>query len=206
MYGIIPFMNYVIACGDEGVQVNEGTRVAVLGAGVRLNDFSQVVPHLKSVFGNQLRIAANEENAWIKQQFDLSTFEQADASMQQQAQVLADQEGLLYSGFIPFADPQPLEHDIKAHMVRPRGIHIANKIVLTLGGGEQTYHLGHYLISADWVSEASDQLVKSFLSQQIEFYRKLAKQEIAIELELGGELGEEKAAANQAKLQAVGLI
>jgi hypothetical protein len=199
-------MSFVITCGDEGVQINDGTRIGVLGAGISIDGFDKVVPLLKKVFKDDLRIAASEENAWVKEALELSTFEQADASMQQQAQVLADKLGLLYTGILPFADPQELENGIRGHMVRPKGIHIANKISLTLGGGEQTYHLGHYVISADWVAKADTALVKSFIGQQIEFYNKLAKRELAIELEMEGVLGAEIAEQNKKKLAEAGII
>lgn len=199
-------MAYVITCGDEGVQVNEGTRIGVLGAGVELPDFAKVVPFLKKVLGDELRIAVSEENAWVKQQLDLSTWEQTSALMQQHVQILADQNGLLYAGVLPFSDPQELEHEIRGHMVRPKGIHIANKISFTLGGGEQKFHLGHYVISADWVAAAPDALVKSFLTQQVEFYKTLAKQELAFEFEMNGELGEAMAEKNKAKLEKLGFI
>lgn len=200
-------MAYVLACGDEGVQINEGTRLAFVGAGIKLDGFSEVIPLLQSQFGADLRIAASEENDWVKEQFQLSTYEQADATMQQHAEVLADKHKLLYSGCIPFADPQELEHDIKAHMVRPHGIHIANKICFTLGGGEQTYNLGCYLISADWVAEAPTALVKQVIEPQIAFYKKLAKRDnLEFVFELGGELGEAAAEKNKAALgKALGL-
>jgi hypothetical protein len=197
-------MSYVITCGDEGVQINEGTRIGVLGVGISLDGFDKIIPFMKKMFGNDIRIAASGENAWVKEKLELSTFEQADASMQQQAQVVADQNGLLYAGMLPFSDPQELEHGIRGHMVRPKGVHIANKISFTLGGGEQTYHLGHYVISADWIAEADDELVKSFLGQQVAFYNKMAGRELKFEFEMAGELGEELAEKNKQKLAKLG--
>lgn len=199
-------MSYVIACGDEGVQINEGTRLGVVGAGFRVDGFSDVVKHLKKLFGKDIAIAANQENDWIKAQLDLATWQQVDASAQQHIQALADKEKLLYSGYLPFSDPKQLEHGIKGHMVRPHGIHIANKICFTLAGGEQTFNLGNYVISADWVSEADPTLVKSFLTTQVEFYTKIAKQELEIVVEEQGELGEKVAAANKAVLQKLGFL
>ncbi len=195
-------MAFVITCGDEGVQINEGTRLAFIGAGVKLDGFSEVVPLLQAQFGADLRIAASEENDWVRSQLSLATYEQADASMQQHAEVLADRHQLLYSGFIPFTDPKALDHDIKAHMVRPHGIHIANKICFTLGGGEQTYNLGCYVISADWVADAPESLVKQVIEPQIAFYKKLAKREdLPFVYEIAGELGEDIALKNQAVIQ-----
>lgn len=195
-------MPFVITCGDEGVQINEGTRLGVLGAGFRLDGFPQVVKLLKQLFGNDLRIAASEENDWIKQSLDLSNWEQVNASAQQHLEAVADKEKLQYVGILPFADPKNLEHGIRGHMVRPHGIHIANKICFTLGGGEQTYNLGNFVISADWVAEAPTALVSSFIGQQIEFYKKLAKNDdLVFQFEEGGVLGEKVAAANKKALQ-----
>lgn len=198
-------MVYVITCGDEGVQINEGTRVAVVGAGFRLEGFSEVVKALKKTFGDDLRIAASEENDWLKEQLKLSNWEQVNASAQQHISAVADQEGLLYSGYLPFTDPKQLKHEVKGHMVRPHAIHIANKICLTVGGGEQKYNLGHYVISADWVANADSKLVKQVLDAQIAFYTKLnGGNALPIELEETGELGEEAVAKNKAVLQKLG--
>lgn len=198
-------MAYVITCGDEGVQLNEGTRLAVIGAGFKVDGFSEIVKVWKKLLGEDLRIAASEENDWIKEQLDVATWEQVNASAQQHLQALADKEKLLYTGILPFADPQELAHGIKGHMVRPHGIHIANKIQFTLGGGEQTYHLGQYLISAEWVSEVDASLAKKIIDLQVAYYKKLAKTEdLAYVFELGGELGEAKATENLAVLEKLG--
>ena len=139
-------MSYVITCGDDGVQINEGVRLGVAGAGVEVEHFSEVVKALKKIFGKELCVVASAENDWIKQSFELNDYHQADATMQQQTEAMADREGLKYAGFLPFADPKPLKYEIKGHMVRPRGVHIANKISFTLAGGEQTYNLGNFVV------------------------------------------------------------
>lgn len=200
-------MAYVITCGDEGVQINVGTRLGVVGAGYKLPGFSEVVKILKKIFEKDLRIAASEENDWLKAQFNLAGWDQVNASAQQHIEALADKEKLLYAGYLPFSDPRQLKHDIKGHMVRPHKIHIANKISFSLGGGEQTYNLGHFQVSADWVAEADEKLAKSFLGAQVEFYEKLVggnKLERVVEVE--GDLGEEVAAKNEAVLKKLGLI
>lgn len=198
-------MTYVIACGDEGIQINEGTRLAIVGAGFKVDGFSEVVKAWKKLLGKDLRLVASEENDWVKEQLGLSTWEQTNASMQQHLQALADKEKVKYAGILPFADPQELEHGIRGHMVRPHGIHIANKIKFTLGGGEQTYHLGAYVIAAEWVSEVDAKLAKQVIDLQVAFYKKLAKTEdLAYEFELEGELGEAKAKENLQVLKKLG--
>ncbi len=198
-------MPYVITDGDEGVQINTGTRLAVLGAGVNLPEFPKIVVALKKLFGDDLRVAANEQNEWIKREFELSNWEQVSATAQQRTEQVADQEKLLYSGILPFADPKELKHGIKGHMVRPRDIHIANSICFTVGGGEQTYHLGQYLISADWVSEVSEKVAKSAIEAQVAFYQSLAGDtKLSLSIQTEGELGEKVAAKNQKVLEKIG--
>ncbi len=201
----------VIACGDEGVQINAGRRLAFLGAGFRLEGFDQVLVALRemtkscsAIEDGQLRIVASEENAYIKEILDLNDFDEANASMQQHLQILADKEHLLYAGILPFADPLELENGIKGHMVRPRNIHIANKICFTLAGGETTYNLGQYLISADWLSFAELDLVKKVIDFQVKFYEKLAKRPLQFVFEDQGDLPEEIVAKNKAILLSLG--
>ncbi len=197
-------MAYVITCGDEGVQINEGSRLGVVGCGFRLEGFPELVVLLKQLFGDDLRIAINEENDWLKDKLDLVNWEQVNAMAQQQIQALADTENLLYSGYLPFTDPRELKHEIKGHMVRPHKVHIANALSFTLGGGEQKYHLGHYVISADWVHLAKPDFVKKIIQPQMEFYTKLNKGEkLLIEFEEGGDLGADIAAKNKTMLESV---
>lgn len=196
---------YVITCGDEGVQVNEGRRLAFVGAGFQLKGFSEVVKILKKTLDMELRVVSSQENDWIKQQLELQNWQQVNAMMQQHIAALADKEGLLYAGYLPFTDPRKLEHDIKGHMVRPHNVHIANKICFTLGGGEQVYNLGQFQISADWVAQAPKALVKEVILPQIEFYKALAKRDLPFVFETRGELGEAVAAKNKAALEAAGI-
>lgn len=197
-------MTYVIACGDEGVQLNGGVRLGVVGSGYHVDGFSQVVAGLKKVLSAELCLVASEENDWMKQQLDLTNWEQVNASAQQQLQAVADKEGVQYAGFLPFADPQQLEHGVRGHMVRPHGIHIANKICFTLAGGEQKFNLGCYVISAEWVREVEPSVAKKFLQTQIDFYTKLSGgNKLAYVFEETGELGAEVAAQNKETLEKI---
>lgn len=205
-------MPWVITCGDEGVQINHGRRLAFIGAGLRLEDFEKVLEALGKMLASyedqtdkKLRLVANEENAYVKEILSLNDFDEANASMQQHLQAIADREKMLYSGILPFADPLELDHGIKGHMVRPQGIHIANKICLTIAGGETTYNLGRYLISADWVAFADEKLVKQVLETQIKFYEKLAKKTLPVIIEEEGDLSEELVERNRAVLAKIGL-
>lgn len=196
---------YAITCGDEGVQINEGRRLSFVGAGFQLKGFSEAVTILKKILNTDLRVVSSQENDWIKEKLELQNWQQVNAMMQQHIAALADKEGLLYAGYLPFTDPRKLDHDIKGHMVRPHNVHVANKISFTLGGGEQTYNLGQFQISADWVAEAPQELVKAIMWEQIEFYKKLAKRDLIFMFEERGELGEAVAAKNKAMLESVGV-
>jgi hypothetical protein len=192
-------MPYVITCADDGVQINEGTRLGIAGCGLGLEGISEVVAGLKTVLDTEeanIAIAPSQENDWTKEKFELADVEQADATMQQRVQALAEQEDLDYAGFIKFTDPEEMAYGIKAHMVRPKGMHIGNQIAFTLGGGEFKYHLGYYLLSAEWISEVDLDLAKAFLDEQIEFYRELAGSELPIVFELAGDLPSETAERN----------
>ncbi|OGJ37542.1 MAG: hypothetical protein A2383_00775 [Candidatus Pacebacteria bacterium RIFOXYB1_FULL_39_46] len=196
---------YVITCGDEGVQINHGTRLSFVGAGYELPGFSQAVKILKKILDPKIKIASNQENDWIRKKMNLTDWDQTNASAQQQIEALADQEGLLYVGYLPFADPRKLKYDIKGHMVRPKKVHVANKICFTLGGGEQTYNLGCYQISADWVGSAPKKIVEQVILPQLEFYKKLSGIKLPLVYELAGVLGEKVAQKNLKALEKIGL-
>lgn len=188
----------VITCGDEGVQINVGLRLGFVGAGFKLEGFDKIVPYLNKLFKRDIAICASEENDWVKKALELSDWNQTNASMQQHVEALADQLGLTYAGYLPFSDPRQLKAGVKGHMVRPHKVHIANKVSFTCGGGEQTYNLGNYVISAEWVHLADKKLAKSLIMQQVEFYQTLAgKTKLNYVFETEGELGEKVAAKNQ---------
>lgn len=196
---------YIITCGDEGVQINVGVRLAFAGAGYDLPGFHEVVKILKKLFGTKLYIVANQENDWIKDKMKLADWEQTNASAQQQIEALADKERLSYAGIMPFADPKKLKYGLKGHMVRPKKVHVANKICFTLGGGEQKYNLGCYKISADWVGSATKKVVENAILPQVEFYKKLSGIKLKLVYEIGGKLGEKAEKKNLKMLQRIGL-
>ncbi|MBW7955752.1 hypothetical protein H3C66_03375 [Patescibacteria group bacterium] len=194
-------MPYVITCGDEGVQINEGTRLGIVGAGFRVPHLPKVIKALKKVLGEELAVASSEENNWIKQALDLSDWDQVNAMMEQHVEAMADREGLLYAGMLPFTDPRQLKHDIKGHMVRPQGIHIATKISFTLAGGEQKYHLGCFVISAEWVSSVPQEVAEEVILTQVKFYRSLVKKPLQFTFEETGSLDEKIVAKNKAVIE-----
>jgi len=194
-------MPYAITCGDEGVQINEGTRLGIVGAGFRVPHIEEIIRALKKELGEDLRVAASEENNWIKQQLDLSDWDQVNAMMEQHVEAMADRDGLQYSGMLPFTDPRQLKHDIKGHMVRPQGVHIATKISFTLAGGEQKYHLGCFVVSAEWVSAVSREVAEESIMTQVKFYRSLVKRPLQFVFEETGALDESVVAKNKALIE-----
>jgi hypothetical protein len=190
-------MSYVITCGDEGVQINQGTRLGVVGAGFRVPHFHDIVKVLKKRLDKKIAIASSEENNWIKQTLDLSDWDQVNAMMEQHVEALADREGLQYAGMLPFTDPRQLKHEIKGHMVRPQGIHIATKISFTLAGGEQKYHLGCFVISAEWASGVSPEIAEEAIMTQVKFYRSLVKKPLQFTFEETGSLDPKLVAENK---------
>lgn len=198
---VVPF---VITCADEGVQINTGRRLGFVGAGLELPLFDQVVPLLKSLFGQELTIAASEESDWAKRQYNLKDWHQVNATTQQKTEALADQLGLLYAGYLPFTDPRQLKHGVRGHIVRPHKVHIANKISFTCGGGEQVYNLGNFVLSADWLHLAEPKLIKAVLQPEIEFLQALSTEgELEYVVETSGDLDEALIEANLAKLNKV---
>ncbi len=196
---------YVIADGDEGVQFNDGVRLAVAGAGYKLTGFAEIAKALKKLFKTDVYSVATENSAWMKKKLDLNDWEQVNAMAQQHIQAVSDKNKLKYAGYLPFADPQEIKYEIKGHMVRPKGLHLANKICFTVGGGEQTYNLGQYLISADWVSEVPVDVAEAAIQEQVDFYQELAGKKLEFVVQEEGVLGEEKAAENKKVLQGMGI-
>lgn len=195
---------FVITDGDEGVQINEGVRFAVAGSGYKVPGFSQIVQALQGLLDKDLRIASTQNSAWMKQKLDLDDWEQVNALAQQHVQALADKENLLYAGYLPFADPKEIDYKIKGHLVRPVGMHLANKICFTLGGGEQHFNLGQYLISADWVSAVEQGVAQKAIQTQVDFYHELAGQDLKYTYQTKGKLGQDKAEENKAVLLKLG--
>lgn len=195
---------YVIADCDEGVQINTGIRLGFVGSGYELQGFSQVAKILNKLFSGQLVMAASSQSSWMKDKLGLTDWDEINAMAQQHIQALAEKENLLYTGFLQFADPKALEHGIKGHMVRPKDMHLANKICFTLGGGEQVYNLGQYLLSADWLSEASEDLAKKVVKQQVDFLQNMSKTPLKLVGQMNGILGKEVAVKNKKILAEIG--
>ncbi|MFH1966974.1 MAG: hypothetical protein ABIJ03_00530 [Patescibacteria group bacterium] len=199
---IIP-PSFVLTCGDEGVQINVGRRLSLIGVGVGLDGADKVIEALKKLFSG-MRLAASGENDWVKNQLKLDDWAQTDATMQKQVEAVADKHNLLYAGFLPFTDPRQLKHDIKGHMVRPKNVHVASNICFTLGGGEQTYNLGQYQVSAEWLHLVDIKLARTIIKTQLEFYTQVSGlKKLAVVIEEAGELDKKVIAKNKQILQKI---
>lgn len=197
---------YVITCGDEGVQINVGKRLGFIGCGYEIEGFSKVVKALKKLFKRDFRLAINQENEWIRSRSDFTSWKQINAAAQKSVEAIAKEEDLLYAGYLPFTDPRQLKHDIKGHMVRPHDVHVANSISFTLDGGEIVYNLGHFVISADWVHKLPKKLAEKIIKDQVKFYKSLVpKMRLKIVFEEGGILGEKIAKKNRKALNKMGI-
>lgn len=202
---------YVITCGDEGIQINDGRRLSFAGAGVKLEYFSEAVQALKKLLESDIYIVSNQESDWTKEKFNLDDWEQANATMQQHVEAVADKEGLKYAGFLQFTDPKKMKYEIKGHMVRPPKIHVASKICFTLGGGEQTFNLSCFQISAEWLHLVSKKVAESVIKAQVDFYQSVASKGsfypedgMRFTYEIKGDLGEEIALKNKKILEKMG--
>ncbi len=198
---------YVITCGDEGIQINEGKRISLLGSGYKLEHFSEIIKALKKVLKtDELRIVSHQDSDWFKKQTSLTSWRKINDIAKQEIQKIAQDNSLLYSGYLTYTDPRTLKHGIKGHMVRPKGVHVASKIDLTVGGGEDVYSLASYQISADWVSQLDEEIVKQVINKQIEFFKQVAKKDLKIKFVKKGILSEEQVEKNIQMLEKVGII
>ncbi len=168
---------FILTSGDEGVQFNEGVRLSVLGGGYKVWGFDHFIVDLKKVFDN-LYIASTAHNEWIKYILSLNTWDEVDSMAQQHTAGIGEKYGLKYAGFVDFSCPISLTEGIKGHMVRPKGIHVANKITFTVGGGESRFDLSSFQLSADWLYIEEDlSFIKTFLQKQIDFYKRFISDE-----------------------------
>jgi hypothetical protein len=160
----------------------------------------------KKVCSRELFIFANEENDCVKQLLELPDWETTNASMEQQIAALADREKLKYAGLIAFVDPVDFGQGIKAHMVRPHGVHVAKRLSLTVGGGEQTFNLGNFVLSAEWVGSVKPEIARAVLTAQREHLQSLVRKPLEVVVELDGPLSDAVKQKNFAVLRDLGFL
>jgi hypothetical protein len=185
---------FVIASSDEGVQLNSGTRFGFVGSGYNLPHFVAAVAKLAQLLPEKLKIASAQEDDWL-----LTTLESKNPNLYREAvEKLAKEAGLDYIGQLDFGDPRVLDDtDTKGHLVRPPKIHVADTICFTCGGGEQTFNLRHFMVSADFAGSLPKKELRDLLRAQIDFLTQLIGRAPTFSVEMEGFLGEKVAAKNR---------
>ena len=193
-------MTKIISSSDEGVQLNVGTRLGFLGSGYQLPHFETAVKILKKYFAKDLKIASNQEDDWL-----LDKLESKNPNLYRSTiETLGKKNKLDYIGQLDFGDPRLMDDEIsKGHLVRPPKVHIGDTICFTCGGGEQTFNLRNFVVSADFASQMPAKALKALLTTQIDFCTKLIGHTPNFTWELDGELGKDLATKNQTAVKAV---
>lgn len=189
-------MPWVIASGDEGLQLNSGVRFAFAGSGFHLPHFDLALQALRQLMPakQSLYLASMQEDDWLSRELQSKN----PNLYQEQLTSFATQNNLTYAGQFDYGDPRELdETGIKGHLVRPPKVHVADRICLTVGGGEQTYNLRHFVISADFVSALQPKEAQELITTQIDFYRQLTGEDLPVTFETDGPLSAEVKKANQ---------
>lgn len=187
---------WVIASGDEGLQLNLGVRFAFVGSGYHAPHFKQALQALCQLAPakQKLFLASMQEDDWLAQQLQTKNPNLYQETLTQ----FAATHKLPYAGQFDYGDPRELaDGAVKGHLVRPPKIHVADRICLTIGGGEQTYNLRHFVISADFVSELKPKQAQELITAQIDFYRQLSGEDLPLTLETAGPLPADVKKANQ---------
>lgn len=190
---------YVIASGDEGLQLNSGRRLGFAGAGYALPYFSEAVAVLSRDLGAKPVLASAQEDDWLAVKLESKNQTFYDETLAETAKGL----GLVYAGQFDFGDPKDLEAGVRGHLVRPPKIHVAEQIVITVGGGEVNYSLQQFVISADWAHALTPEQTKALLQVQIDFYSEIVGKKLPLIINEEGVLSQEIKAANRSQVDAV---
>jgi hypothetical protein len=190
----------VIASGDEGLQLNFGTRFGFLGSGYNLPYFAQAVIALQKKLPQKLVLISLQEDDWLAAQLKTKN----PNLYQETLQKFARTHKITYVGQLDYGDPRDLGDNLtRGHIVRPQKIHVADQICFTLGGGEQTYNLRQLIISADYLSGLTFKQAKTIIDFQIDFYQKLLNRPLKFTRETKGILDEKTTTKNAAVLDKI---
>ncbi len=191
----------VITSGDEGVQLNNGIRLGFLGSGFNLPNFDQAVAILKKInHEDGLVLASVQEDDWLAEELQTHN----PNLYQENIGKWAKKHKLTYVGQLDYGDPRDLDDGVtRGHIVRPPKIHVADRLIFTIGGGEQNYNLRKVVISADYLFGLTEEEGKEIIMTQVDFYKKILKKELKIEIEEEGELSDDAKAANKAALEKI---
>ncbi len=191
----------VITAGDEGVQLNVGTRLGFIGSGFALPGFELAVKTLKKIFRKRdLVLVSIQEDDWLADKLQTHN----PNLYQEKVKNVAKENKLTYAGQLDYGDPRDLEDgSTRGHLVRPPKIHVADRVIFTIGGGEQNFNLRKIVVSADYLFDLSQEEAEKIIITQIDFYRQLIKKTLKFEIEEAGELSAEIKAQNKAVLEKI---
>ena len=190
----------VIATGDEGLQLNHGIRFAFAGSGYQLPYFDEALKILQKKLDQPLVLVSSQEDDWLAAELQSKN----PNLYQETLSKFAKKHGLKYVGQMDYGDPRDLDDQLtRGHLVRPQKIHVADHIRFTTGGGEQTFNLRHFVVSADFLADLDYQKAQAIINAQIEFYQELIGKKLKFTQENSGSLGEKAAAKNQAVLDKI---
>jgi len=188
--------SWVIASSDEGLQLNEGRRLGFVGAGYDLPYMKQVLAVLEYDLGTRPLLVSAQEDDWLAAKLESKNQAIYDEKLQDFAAGL----GLEYAGQLDFGDPKDLSGGVRGHLVRPPKIHVAEQICLTVGGGEETYSLEQFVISADFAHGLDAELVTALIGSQIDFCQQLLGHPLKVVVSDKGPLSAALKTANKAKI------
>lgn len=191
---------YVIASGDEGLQLNCGIRFGFAGSGYQLPHFANAVEILKKIVTTNLVLVSLQEDDYMSDKLQTKN----PNLYQETLENFSLEHNITYVGQIDYGDPRDLSDGItRGHIVRPQKIHVADQICFTTGGGEQVYNLRQVIISADFLYEMKFQEAKTLIETQIEFYQKLLNRPLQFCRQTEGIIAESLGIENQAILDKI---
>ncbi len=193
---------WVIASGDEGLQLNSGVRLGFAGAGYTLPHFSEAVDILRGTLAGEIYMASAQEDDWLARALQSKNQSVFDETIQ----ALAAENQLTYVGQFDFGDPKDLEHGVRGHLVRPPKIHVAEAIVLTVGGGEQVYSLEQLVISAEYAYRLAPEKLQVLMNTQIDFYRQVVGVDLPVKIVRDGVLAADVKKANETALASITVV
>ncbi len=177
----------VIASGDEGLQLNVGTRFGFVGSGWDLPHFDQAIKTLQKKLPEPLVLASIQEDDWLNEKLQTKN----PNLYQEKLQQFATDHHLAYIGQLDYGDPRDLSDGVtRGHLVRPPKIHVADQICFTTGGGEQQFNLRQIMISADYLFGLKSAAAAEIIGLQIKFYQKIIGRPLKFSFETAGILGE----------------
>jgi hypothetical protein len=191
---------WVIASGDEGLQLNCGVRFGFVGSGYELPYFAQAAAALQNKLPQKLVLVSLQEDDWLS-----AKLKTKNPNLYQETLLkFAKAHKIKYVGQLDYGDPRDLDDQLtRGHIVRPQKIHVADQICFTLGGGEQKYNLRQLVVSADYLHALTPKQALAIIKTQVDFYRELLGRPLKFTRDAGGILDDKTKQKNAAVLDKV---